>query len=289
MGNLINVELLHQQYLVQQQQHLAATQYLKKQQQLETELLIQQLDEKKLLNHQLEEAKATKIQTQLLEREKQLKNQLQQLEEAKLFQLQLKQVEHTKALKRQAEINKLIKSKLQILHHQQLQKQEKDQQQLVAMLIDLRMRSNANFDSRTPLQYKCSIRPTALIKSCANKPAIPLLNFVKEQERFIVSADNQISLKYITPFQGEPNHRVFGHFKCNKCNKKWSSGSSWTNKWQKCKKCESMIYPFEQHSLEIKARLEDVKSLIPHDTKRCQKCVELGRICCPSLYRDVEI
>ena len=126
----------------------------------------------------------------------------------------------------------------------------------ISMEIDLYIRKKKDFDGKYPLKYKYPInlidsngyfiKKICLLNGYNN---ITFIEFIKKQERFIITSNNKISLKYITPFQGNPNHRLFGHFKCNKCNKKWTSGMSWKNKWQKCKVCDSMIYPYDQRGL----------------------------------------
>ena len=143
--------------------------------------------------------------------------------------------------------------------------------------IDLYMRKNKNFDSREPLNYSCSIN--SLINGLTYKIDIPFIDFIKSQERFIFHTDtNLVSLRYITPFQ--ENYRIFGHFKCP-CDKKWTSATSWANKYQKCKKCESMIYPFKQ--LQIERQKNKHFHIKSHDSLRCEKCIQLGKICSPVL------
>lgn len=174
--------------------------------------------------------------------------------------------------------------------------------------IDLHIRSNKKFDGKDPLAYKCAIENVltlfkcditalddicqeditlkqSIIMACSNRKNF--IQFIHLYDWFIIYPDNKISVKHLTPFQGDNSHRVFGYFKCNKCHKNWTSAVSWKDKWQKCKKCESMIYPYNQHPLEKGEHTADTTNAInksPHDQLRCEKCVQLGRLCCPSMY-----
>lgn len=171
--------------------------------------------------------------------------------------------------------------------------------------IDLHIRSNKKFDGKDPLAYKCAIENVlelfkygsdalndicqeditlkqSIIMACSNRKNF--IQYMHLSNWFIIHSDNKISVKNLTPFQGDNSHRVFGYFKCNKCHKNWTSAVSWKDKWQKCKKCESMIYPYNQHPLEKSEHATDIINKSPHDQLRCEKCVQLGRLCCPSMY-----
>jgi hypothetical protein len=76
--------------------------------------------------------------------------------------------------------------------------------------------------------------------------------------------------------QPEENQRAFGYFRCKKCKKEWTSAYSWPNKWQKCNKCKINIHPYNQVRLQKSTQIKSVK---PHNTAHCQKCIELGRGC----------
>jgi len=168
----------------------------------------------------------------------------------------------------------------------------------LSMKIDLYIRNQKNFNSKNPLNYKLCIKSINNYINLENNNDFSLIDFVNQpltkfydfdtkRERFIINNNNNndVSLKYLTPFQGEKTHRVYGYFKCSACNNRWKSASTWTDKWQKCKKCDTMIYPYDQHILLNEHQEEKTtKSLIPHDMERCQKCIELKRICCPGKY-----
>jgi len=109
---------------------------------------------------------------------------------------------------------------------------------------------------------------------------------ITKTNAFTINSD-KISLKSLTPFQGNITHRVYGKFKCSKCKNTWESGASWCNKYQKCKKCESKIYPFIQHVLTKNNNDNKNISLIPHDMSRCEMCIEKRQICCPTLYKNI--
>ena len=69
---------------------------------------------------------------------------------------------------------------------------------------------------------------------------------------------------------------MFGKYDCS-CGHNWASGNTWIGKWQKCQICESEVMPSDVRPLKpSRAVREDQK---PHDTERCQKCLELGYNC----------
>jgi len=167
--------------------------------------------------------------------------------------------------------------------------------------IDLQIRNNKKFDGKSPLTNKFSIEDINILDNIYNicqddiilKEKMKLIYnnnkfflFIKninEQYKnlLIIHPNNKISLKYLTPFQENETHRVFGYFRCSKCKNKWTSSASWKNKWQKCKKCDSMIYPYNQHMLK-KNNIDYTENIskLPHDQKRCGKCIEYGTLCC---------
>ena len=52
------------------------------------------------------------------------------------------------------------------------------------------------------------------------QPLTKMNIFDNKQVRFIIK-NNEVSLKYLTPFQGEITHRVYGYFRCSNCSNKW--------------------------------------------------------------------
>ena len=164
--------------------------------------------------------------------------------------------------------------------------------------IDSYIRTRRQFDSRNPLIYKCNLNSinqdadVILSLQQLNEYAnVTLLNFViSEFIVVVIEGLYQVSVKYLTPFQGAETHRVFGSFDCSSCHNKWKSAATWKNKWQKCKRCESICYPFQQNILVVTDQVADNESeepKRPHDTLRCQRCLELGRICLPRMYYDI--
>jgi hypothetical protein len=162
--------------------------------------------------------------------------------------------------------------------------------------VDFCIRTNSNFDSRTPLTCRCSVRSIQLnaavqnsLAALNNFCAVSLDRFIAKEIRFFNTdiASNTVGVNHLTPFQGSSTHRVFGEFKCRNCRRKWSSAASWVDKWQKCKGCEAKCYPFQQHVLDQREFGDNiVEEKRPHDVTRCEKCIELGRICLPHMYVD---
>ena len=66
---------------------------------------------------------------------------------------------------------------------------------------------------------------------------------------------------------------MFGKYNCS-CGHSWVSGNTWIEKWQKCRKCESEVMPSDVRPLKPSRAVQN-----PHDTERCQKCMELGYDC----------
>ena len=160
--------------------------------------------------------------------------------------------------------------------------------------IDFYIRTRRRFDSRTPLAFLCNIssvaQDPAIITSLANVNRLSveggydetsLREFIKDNESLVLQR-NKIGVRHLTPFQGAVTHRVFGYFCCLSCKRDWQSAATYTNRWQKCKACEAKCYPYEQHVLERSQQQSD--NLRPHDTGRCERCIELGRLCLPNRY-----
>jgi exonuclease VII large subunit len=172
--------------------------------------------------------------------------------------------------------------------------EEQRQQELETRFVkeaDEFIRTRRRFDTTRPLQYFCQVR---LIES--ELSSIDELRFDNWQElliayegiNFAFSADRQsVRVMHLTPFQGESTHRVFGEFRCP-CNKRWMSAATWKDKWQQCQNCDAKVYPHVQHTLEIADREDDDElDRRPHDMGRCQKCLEKGSLCIPSMYYGV--
>lgn len=170
-------------------------------------------------------------------------------------------------------------------------------EQLV-MDIDYCIRTAQGFNSVDPLAFECAlriIRRDADVQRSLQELAqwdidSSLEDLIAEQNADfgMNQARTKVRVKHLTPFQGSPTHRVFGEFKCGHCRRKWSSAASWTDKWQKCKGCEAKCYPFFQHTLDRREDDSDdeEQERRPHDVMRCEKCIELGRICLPHMYVD---
>lgn len=189
---------------------------------------------------------------------------------------------------------------------QERRSNEEDLDRALQSLIDkvnLYIRTRNRFDSSDPLCYSCGI--DGAMDSEDVMPTLELYNirrrklqlsvqtlreFVASCHHFEYDLDSQtISVKYLTPFQGANTHRVFGYFKCSGstgCGRTWRSASSWKNKWQKCQECERKCYPYDQHVLE-KREDDSHQSLLPHQQERCERCIELGRLCVPERYYSV--
>lgn len=230
-------------------------------------------------------------------------------EEIRLKLVKKQQEEQRITLLKEQEYLKFVENqKLKLLEEQKiklLEKQKLDYRlkliEDIFIEIDLQIRNHRNFNSKNPLIYKCQLSQINLKNTitdiCNNditlkkklfdyttsNNKLSFLNLIKSSTILIIHSDNQISVKYLTPFQGADTHRVFGHFKCNDCNK-WTSASSWKNKWQKCKKCNCKIYPYHQHLLKKDNSITQPSNKLPHDRERCEKCIENGKLCCPSIY-----
>lgn len=168
--------------------------------------------------------------------------------------------------------------------------------------VNFYIRTRNRFDSSDPRSYSCGINGP---KDCQDVmtnlklynfrrrelqlPVQTFLEFVASCHHFkYVPTSQTIRVAYLTPFQGADSHRVFGYFECSGatgCGRSWRSGSSWKNKWQQCQKCERKCYPYNQHALEM--RDDDEPSLLPHQKERCEKCIELGRLCAPGRFYAV--
>ena len=164
------------------------------------------------------------------------------------------------------------------------------------------IRTRNRFDSSDPRSYSCGINGP---KDCQDVMTnFELYNFRRRElqlpvqtfREFVASCHHfkyyptsqTIRVAYLTPFQGADSHRVFGYFECSGatgCGRSWRSGSSWKDKWQKCQECERKCYPYNQHALA--RRDDDEPSLLPHQRERCEKCIELGRLCAPGRFYAV--
>ena len=175
-------------------------------------------------------------------------------------------------LKEQRRRNNLPPEQRKQIQEKQIQEQKEEEQRKQIELsdkLDRVIRNSRNFNSIDPLECIVNIKDLPYIQP-------ENLFFIANNDRFKV-LKNTISLKYLTPMQVSSSHRLFGKYLCKKCRKEWSSGHSWSNAWQQCKKCDSRIYPFYQRELES-SKKDDLKQR-PHDSSRCQKCIELKHIC----------
>ena len=165
----------------------------------------------------------------------------------------------------------------------------KDAKNELAEGIDFYIRTRRRFDSRIPLAFLCDIssvaQDPAVIASLADVnlhsvdagyDETSLREFIEGNKSFVLQC-NKIGVRHLTPFQGATTHRVYGYFRCFSCKRDWQSAATYTNKWQKCQACEGKCYPYEQHVLETSQQQSD--NLRPHDTGRCQRCIELGQLC----------
>ena len=198
--------------------------------------------------------------------------------------------------------------RLEELRVAQIARQRAEEEQLrleeeLSDQIDFCIRTASTFDSRNPLACKLSlakIREDSEVMRIFNllnnqfgeNSKLTLKNFISDDDRFVITGNRKgksVGVKYLTPFRGAASHRVFGYFECGYCRREWNSAGSWTDKWQICQSCESRCYPYEQHPLAIREQEEtegDVEKR-PHDSQRCQKCIELGRLCLPRIYYDI--
>ena len=157
----------------------------------------------------------------------------------------------------------------------------------MAAKADTFIRARRKFNTASPTEYACQLDTIGReLPTFHNWRA---LFDVYDGEQFVLSADRRsVSVKNLTPFQGERSHRVFGHFRCacrRPALKTWTSAVTWKDSWQKCNACEAKIYPHEQHTLDASGEsTADVESRQPHDMARCQRCREQGSLCVPHLY-----
>jgi hypothetical protein len=161
--------------------------------------------------------------------------------------------------------------------------QRKRQWAAMADTIDVFIRTRTGFNSEKPQQYACEI--STLRRECHHQAWTCVSEVCRERFTLHGPRSWSVSVRHLTPFQGESSHRVFGNFLCA-CGRKWQSAATWTDKWQKCKSCERHVYPYRQHSLEH-ARQEahdQDKNKRPHDMARCQKCRERGSLCVPHMF-----
>ena len=176
---------------------------------------------------------------------------------------------------------------------QRRERQQQQQQELWSQLaseVDSFIRTRRKFDTSQPTQYSCRIDTIESELESRIEPSFDewrKLVHAFAGTRFALSRDRQsVSVRHLTPFQGESSHRVFGYFRCA-CGKRWKSAGTWKDTWQKCKACETQVYPHEQHILERTGAEEDEGERRPHDMSRCQRCCEKGSLCMPRLYYAV--
>lgn len=75
------------------------------------------------------------------------------------------------------------------------------------------------------------------------------------------------------PCQHHHGQRWFGSFICV-CGNRWSSGFAYRGLWQQCRKCGAKSMP---KSVDPLKKSEDrVGNKLPHDSARCQKCIQFG-------------
>ena len=179
--------------------------------------------------------------------------------------------------------------RLRIQRERRVQADEELWSQL-ASEVDSFIRTRRKFDTSQPTQYSCRIDTIESELESRIEPSFDewrKLVHAFAGTRFALSRDRQsVSVRHLTPFQGESSHRVFGYFRCA-CGKRWKSAGTWKDTWQKCKACETQVYPHEQHILERTGAEEDEGERRPHDMSRCQRCCEKGSLCMPRLYYAV--
>ena len=103
--------------------------------------------------------------------------------------------------------------------------------------VDIYIRTRNRFDSRSPLMYRIGVADVTqnigvrnalhIMQSCFNHryQNTPLISFLEKSSSIVVHGDD-VSVKYQTPFQGSPTHRVFGYFRCGNCRNSWTSAAS---------------------------------------------------------------
>lgn len=178
----------------------------------------------------------------------------------------------------------------------QRQLEEKATEELL-FEIDLHIRTRRGWDCRAPTSYRCAtssiqqdpdVQQALADYNSTFHSNLSVGDFIlKNMDSFIVENlnMNRVGVRNLTTFQGDPTHRVYGYFECTRqCGRRWQSASTWANKWQKCQSCESRCYPYEQHILLQGDHDDQTESLKSHDRGRCQKCMELGRLCVPGRY-----
>lgn len=233
----------------------------------------------------LQKERAAAFESQRLQRllEEQARQELKDRQHADRIQ----------AEKAQAEIERIRKEeerKVQVLE---------DAMDELTEDTDFYIRTRRRFDSRIPQAFFCDLssvaQDPAVITSLADVnrfsvevgyDEISLREFIEFNESFVLQG-NKIGVRNLTPFQGAVAHRVYGYFCCFSCKRDWQSAATYTDKWQKCKTCNGECYPYEQHVLERSQEQSD--NLRPHDTRRCQRCLELGRLCLPNRYVAIKL
>jgi hypothetical protein len=157
--------------------------------------------------------------------------------------------------------------------------------------VDNFIRHCKGFTADTPLTFECELQRIA--QQCPKPAQIPgdIVSVLRRAPSLFEVLRNgaAVRLKTKTPFRGEPNHRVFGEFRC-RCGKRWKSAATFCDKWQRCQNCRLELFPIAQRPLEQNAgdHLGNDDDRRPHDMANCERCRELGRCCLPSsqAWRD---
>ena len=150
-----------------------------------------------------------------------------------------------------------------------------------AAKIDLYIRTRRRFNTSDPYDYACDI---ACIEHECHYEAFHIISIFNGTLFTMLHGGLKVRVQHLTPFQG--SHRVYGKFRCC-CGKRWESAGTWKDTWQKCNACESKVYPHEQHLLERSEEADRREGRSPHDMSRCQRCLDIGRLCMPHMYYAV--
>ena len=157
--------------------------------------------------------------------------------------------------------------------------------------VDNFIRHCKGFTADTPLTFECELQRIA--QQCPKPAQIPgdIVSVLRRAPYLfeVVRNGAAVRLKTKTPFRGEPNHRVFGEFRC-RCGKRWKSAATFCDKWQRCQNCRLELFPIAQRPLDQNAgdHPGNDDDRRPHDMANCERCRELGRCCLPSsqAWRD---
>ena len=205
--------------------------------------------------------------------EKQRKEREYSIYQQKMRQTQYEAEQREIQKRKEEEIEKQRKERIDI---QNREKERIEQNNQNIQRIEGCIRTRKKFNSNKPQQYKCSIQK--LFISCIDiSPSLPsFLEWLRSHPNFIVHGDTHVSLQYKTPYQG--TDRRYGYYQCRPCNRKWTSGHSWKDCGQKCQKCEMFIYPHVQDPLIFNKSNKILNG--PHDSTRCERCIQLKHSCC---------